>query len=185
MKNIVIIGPSRVGKSTLSSLLCKRYNFDYISGDSIRNAFMNIYPKLGYSTKNTVQKIEFCKFISWIINENRIHLKRDIYYVIDSSDISIENAVSIFRDSLIIGLGCKVINPMDMLKQMKDKDTELEWTYGYKEEELLQIIHETILNSQLLYEKCQLYTLPYFDTSLNRDNTYQEICELIEKEMEL
>ena len=42
MKNIIIIGPSRVGKSTLSSMLCKKYNLSYISGDSIRNAFINI-----------------------------------------------------------------------------------------------------------------------------------------------
>lgn len=43
MKNIIIIGPSRVGKSTLTSILCEKYNFNYISGDSIRNAFIDIY----------------------------------------------------------------------------------------------------------------------------------------------
>lgn len=43
MKNIIIIGSSRVGKSTLASILCAKYNFNYMSGDSIRNAFINIY----------------------------------------------------------------------------------------------------------------------------------------------
>lgn len=117
MKNIIIIGPSRVGKSTLASILCKKYNFSYISGDSIRNAFINIYPELGYSTKNTIEKKEFCRFINWIIGENNIHLKRDIYYVIDSADISIKNAKDAFKNALIIGLGCKDINPNCMLKK--------------------------------------------------------------------
>ena len=38
------MGPSRVGKTTLSSILCEKYNLNYISGDSIINAFINIYP---------------------------------------------------------------------------------------------------------------------------------------------
>ena len=57
MKNIIIIGPSRTGKSTLASLVCKKYNLSYISGDSIRNAFIKIYPELGYSPKTTIDKI--------------------------------------------------------------------------------------------------------------------------------
>lgn len=104
MKNIIIIGPSRVGKSTLASILCKKYNLNYISGDSIRNAFINIYPKLGFTVKNTVEREDFCKFINFIINENNIHLKRNIYYVIDSADISIKNAKKMFKDSLIIAI---------------------------------------------------------------------------------
>lgn len=56
MKNIIIIGSSRVGKSTLASILCAKYNFNYMSGDSIRNAFINIYPELGYTVENTIKK---------------------------------------------------------------------------------------------------------------------------------
>ena len=92
MKNIIIIGSSRVGKSTLASILCAKYNFNYMSGDSIRNAFINIYPELGYTVENTIENKDFCKFINFIINENNIHLKRNIYYVIDSADILIKNA---------------------------------------------------------------------------------------------
>lgn len=96
MKNI-IIGPSRVGKSTLASILCEKYNFNYISGDSIRNAFINIYPELWYTVKNTIGRKDFCEFINFIINENNIHLKRNVYYVIDSVDISIKTAKEILK----------------------------------------------------------------------------------------
>lgn len=185
MKNIIIIGPSRVGKSTLASILCKKYNFSYISGDSIRNAFINIYPELGYSTKNTIEKKEFCRFINWIIGENNIHLKRDIYYVIDSADISIKNAKDAFKDSLIIGLGCKDINPNCMLKKIKENDTELEWTYGYNDKDLLEIINSTISKSKLLYKECILNDICYFDTSLDRYKTYGDIYKYIESNIEM
>lgn len=183
MKNIIIIGPSRVGKSTLASLICKKYNFNYISGDSIRNAFINIYPQLGYTTKNTIERIEFCKFINWITNENNIHLKRQVYYVIDSADISIETAKNIFKDSLIMGLGCKDIDPNEMLIKIKNNDTKLEWTYGYSDKELLKIINSSISKSKALYNECILNNIPYFDTSEDRYETYNKIYEFIEMEM--
>lgn len=185
MKNIIIIGPSRVGKSTLASILCKKYNFNYISGDSIRNAFINIYPQLGYSVKNTIEKSKFCEFINWIIKENNVHLKRDIYYVIDSADISIENAKNIFKNSLIIGLGCKDAKVEGMLKKIKENDTEIDWTYGYNDKDLLEIINSTISKSKLLYNECTLNNIYYFDTSIDRYSTYNEIYEFIEKNMEI
>lgn len=185
MKNIVILGPSRVGKSSLSSLLCKKFDFSYISGDSIRNAFMNIYPELGYNTKNTISNLDFCKFINWITNENNIHLKRDVYYVIDSTDISIKNALNYFKNSLIIVLGSKDITSKMMMNNMKKYDTKLEWTYGYNDKELLQIATDTIKRSKDLYEQCLENNILYYDTSFNRNETFNEIFKKIEEEMDI
>lgn len=184
MKNIIIIGPSRVGKSTLASILCKKYNFNYMSGDSIRNAFINIYPELGYTVKNTVKKKDFCKFINFIINENNIHLKRDVYYIIDSADISIQTAKEVFKNSLIIGIGCKEISAEELKNKILEHDNNLDWTYGYREEDLLDISKETINNSINLYNECILNNICYFDTSLDRYETYNDIYKYIESNIE-
>lgn len=183
MKNIIILGSSRAGKSTLASLICKKYNYSYVSGDSIRNAFINIYPELGYTTKNTIEKIEFCKFINFIINQNNIHLKRDVYYVIDSADISIQNAKDIFKNSLIIAIGCKNIDEKELAENIKNNDTKLDWTYGYSDNDLKDIAHRTIKRSKEIYNECVEMQIPYFDTSINRKNTYDKIFEFIDKEL--
>jgi len=185
MKNIIIIGPSRVGKSTLASILCEKYNLNYVSGDSIRNAFIDIYPELGYTVKNTVNRKDFCKFINFITNENNIHLKRDVYYVIDSADISIKNAKEIFKNSLIIGIGCKEISAEEFKNKILEHDINLDWTYGYSEKELLSISKETIDNSVNLYNECVLNNICYFDTSINRYETYDEIYKYIESNIEV
>lgn len=184
MKNIIIIGPSRVGKSTLASILCKKYNFNYMSGDSIRNALINIYPELGYTVKDTVKKKDFCKFINFIINENNIHLKRDVYYIIDSADISIQTAKEVFKNSLIIGIGCKEISAEELKNKILEHDNNLDWTYGYREEDLLDISKETINNSINLYNECILNNICYFDTSLDRYETYNDIYKYIESNIE-
>lgn len=181
MKNIIILGPARVGKSTLASLLCKNYNLDYISGDSIRNAFINIFPELNYNSKNTIEKIEFCQFINWIVNENKIHLKREIFYVIDSTDISIENAKKVFKDYILIVLGSKNITINELVKNIKKNDTKLEWTYGCSDKELFKIAEETIEKSKKLYEESLKNNVLYFDTSFERNKIYNQIFEFIKK----
>lgn len=185
MKNIIIIGPSRVGKSTLASILCQKYNFSYTSGDSIRNAFINIYPNLGYTVKNTIEREDFCKFINFIINENNIHLKRNIYYVIDSSDISIQIAKKVFKDSIIIGIGCKDISQEHLKNNILKYDTKLEWTYNCSEKEILDLALSTINRSNKLYNECILNDIAYFDTSLDRYETYNEIYKYIESIIEV
>ncbi len=183
MKNIIILGPSRVGKSTLSSLLCKKYNFNYISGDSIRNAFINIYPQLGYTAQNTIKRVEFCKFINFIINENSIHLKRALYYVVDSAEISIKNAKKYFKNSLIICLGCKDITIEDMIQKIKTNDTKLDWTYKYDDRSLKEIAKNTIDESRRMSEECKINNVSYFDTSLDRIKTYNEILKFLERQI--
>lgn len=153
------------------------------SGDSIRNAFINIYPDLGYTTKNTIGRIEFCKFINWLINENNVHLKRNTYYVIDSADISLDNAIQVFNNAIIICIGCKDITIQEMVEKMKENDTKLEWTYGYSDDDLYSVADETITNSRELYKKCLNNDVSYFDTSIDRYKTYEEIFKYIEKEM--
>ncbi len=185
MKNIIIVGPSRVGKSTLASILCQKYNLSYISGDSIRNAFINIYPELGYTVKNTIERKAFCEFINSIINENNIHLKKNVHYVIDSADISISNAKEIFKNSLIIAIGCKNISKEDLKNKILKYDTKLDWTYKYSEENILSFSKETIDNSIKLYNECILNDIVYFDTSIDRYETYNEIYKYIESNIKV
>lgn len=152
-----------------------------MSGDSIRNAFINIYPELCYNTKNTVDKIDFLKFINWVINENNVHLKRQVYNVIDSADINIKNSKKVFKDCLIIALGSKDISISDMTKNIKKYDKPQDWTYGYNEKDLIAISKETIIKSKKLYEDCIINNIPYFDTSNCRLQEYNKVFEYIEK----
>lgn len=183
MKSIIILGPARVGKSTLASLLCEKYDLNYISGDSIRNAFINIYPELNYSSRNAIERIEFCKFIKWIARENKIHLKREIYYVIDSAEISIENAKKVFNDFFIIVIGAKDISIDELVKNIKKYDTELEWTYRCTDEELIKIAKETIEKSKNFYEEAEKNDVLYFDASFNRNKVYDKIVEYIDSNL--
>ena len=108
-----------------------------------------------------------------------------MYYVIDSADILIKNAKEIFKNSLIIGIGCKEISAEELKNKILEHDINLDWTYGYSEEDLLSISKETINNSINLYNECISNNICYFDTSLDRYETYNDIYKYIESNIEV
>lgn len=184
MKNIIILGSPRVGKSSLASLLCQKYdNMHYISGDSIRNGFIKFYPELKYTSENMKQKIDFCKFINHIIIENNIHLKRNINYIVDTTDITIENAIDVFKESIIIVLGCKDLSEEEYKDIIKKNDTKLEWTWNCSDVELLNVCRESINLSKQLYVECEKYNIPYFETSTNRKKVFSDIIKYIDQKV--
>ena len=184
MKNILILGPSRSGKSTLAYNICKKYSLEYISGDSIRNAFIKIYPEIGYTVKNTINRIDFCSFIKTIIRENCACLKKKCYYVVESADISIENAIKIFNDYLIICVGCGDISSEKLKNNIRQYDTELDWTKQVDDKELLLIANEIVARSKKMAKESEVYQIKYFDTSLNREKIYEDIYKYLDDEFE-
>ena len=122
-----------------------------------------------------MERKDFCEFINFVIEENNIHLKRNVYYIIDSADISIKSAKEILKNSLIIPIGCKEISAQDLKDKILKHDTKLEWTYGYEEKEVLDISKEIINNSIKLYNECILNNICYFDTSIDRYETYNSL----------
>ena len=76
MKNLVILGASRAGKTTLAREINKKYpNYHILSGDSIRNAFQETLPQ------NEINKYDgkgmredFSRFSAYLFKE---HIKKN------------------------------------------------------------------------------------------------------------
>lgn len=102
------------------------------------------------------------------------------------ADISIKTAKEILKNALIIGIGCKEIPVEELKNKILKHDINLDLTYGwYSEEELLSISKETINNSINLYNECISNNIWYFDTSLDRYETYNDIYKYIESNIEV
>lgn len=46
MKNIIIIGRPRAGKSTLANMIADKFNYQIIRTDAVRNTFKTVFPEL-------------------------------------------------------------------------------------------------------------------------------------------
>ena len=56
MKNIIILGAARAGKSTLAQMLHKDYNYSIVSIDAFVSALQDAFPELGITHSNTENK---------------------------------------------------------------------------------------------------------------------------------
>jgi adenylate kinase family enzyme len=69
MKNIIIGGTVRSGKTTLANLLRDKYNFSKVESDTIVNAFDKVFPEFGITHKNPdLTKEKYQPFLFEILN---------------------------------------------------------------------------------------------------------------------
>ena len=70
MKNIIILGTARSGKTTLANMLHKEYNYSIVSIDSFVSALRDGFPNLGIAHSNTEEKFKLLpKFVLTYMNK--------------------------------------------------------------------------------------------------------------------
>lgn len=85
MKNVVIIGAPRSGKSTLSrKLFEKDKRYSIIGSDEVRRAFDEIFPELEINDRGGVgTKLKFPIFMSKLLDILCRNNIRDIFYIFE------------------------------------------------------------------------------------------------------
>lgn len=186
MKNIVILGASRAGKTTLAREICKLYpSYHLINGDSIRSAFQEVLPQNNINKFGGTGMIEdFSKFCANYFR-NQISRNKGLFnYIFDSCDVSVSNAVKYFSsdDVIVIYMGYSNINEYEALRNYRKFEQTDDWTVKRTDEELLIHAREWINNSKKFNIECEKMGIQYIDTSFNREQVIKKLKEeLVEK----
>lgn len=184
MKNIIILGIPRAGKSTLSKRIVKKYsNYITIDTDSIRDAFQHALPKTEINKYNGKgMKDDFPKFIEQLLYWKSYN-NQEYRYIIDSTDISVAKAKELFdiEDNVIVFLGYPDTTADEVLKNCRKYDKANSWSKHVGDIELKIYIEQYIEKSKKLKEECKKYGFKFFDTSINREKVLKEAMEYIDK----
>ena len=176
MKNIMLLGISRAGKSTFSNMLHEKYSYNIIHADMVKASYQkHIDNKTSLELKNS---INYRLFIKDIFCHEVKYNKTNC--VIDTVDIFPEDITDCDKENyLIYFFGY----PDIAWKELVDiwKKTDLEFTKKFTEEELIAKAKRGIENSKIIKEKCEKYGLIFIDTTYNRDETFQKLLDGIEK----
>ena len=70
MKNVIIFGEPRSGKSTLANMIVDKFNYQVIHVDAIRDTFKTIYPELNIAPDIAINNKKFQLFIQEYLNRN-------------------------------------------------------------------------------------------------------------------
>jgi len=63
--NIIIAGVPRVGKSTMSHILSRKFGYQHVSMDAINAGFERVFPELGINTYADMPSLAILYNIRW------------------------------------------------------------------------------------------------------------------------
>ena len=183
MRNIIIGGTVRSGKTTLANLIREKFYYSKVESDTIVNAFDRVYPEFGITHKKAeLAREKYEPFLFEVLNG----FCRDLKYagnvtVFPGSQFLPENLSRYEKQDkyIIIFLGLCGATPKELLNTIREHDTENDWTHKKDDEWLLRFCENVIRESEKIKADCEKYGFLYFDTYKDRKHTLEEICELI------
>lgn len=176
MKNILLVGASRAGKTTFTKMVSKEYQI--IDGDTIREAYKIVINKDTSLCSHEVGQLEeYQKFIIEVF-KRYIKYNKDLRYILDTVDI-VPSQIDLFdaKDTLMIVFGYPNAKAEDVVAMQRKYDTCDDWTFSLSEQELLDNATYWIKRSKEYERECKRLNIKFVDTSRN---CQEVLCELLD-----
>jgi len=182
MKNIIIGGAARSGKTILSQKISKEFGHSHIPTDAFVGAF-EVFPQCGIAHDGMAFETiceNFEPFLhGFFVNMDYI----DIPYIIDSYHITPEIVVQNkwHEQYQVLFLGFPNINLEDKLNHIKQNKNRFDWTEDISEDELRSNIRSLIERSRYFEKECRKLGLQFYDTGTDFETAMTEIMTLLQE----
>lgn len=181
MKNVLILGTGRVGKTTLAKMIHKECGHSLISVESILGSFQALYPEIGM--RNDIYCDELITpFVAEYI-KGAMFAHPDCKLVIEGYHIHPRTAKKFIdtNEFEIVVLGCTSLTPEQILTNIRKYDDESCWTQSMSDEFILNHAKNHISQAKEMQLECKKLNIPFYDTSLNRPQILTDILEILKK----
>lgn len=207
MKNIIIAGSSRAGKSTLARKINNELNYFVIGVDKLVAIFGEAYPqlniKLNWDRKKTTDNIApflghflgmfsssdgrgLLSYSHGALTGNRFVLEGGYFNFDEIMPILNAYGIKELKENfLLIGLVQNQKTVDEFVNDFKKYDTPDDWTYGFSDDDLTEIAENEILFSQYMTKHLLKYEFTIYDTSIEREHVLNQIIENIKSEVSL
>ena len=207
MKNIIIVGPSRAGKTTLARRINEELNYFVISLDKLVATFQGAYPqldiRLNWNREKTTDNLApfLGHFLGAFSSSHgvayelnlRAHAVKGNRFVLEGGYFNFEKISSILKmygieelkdNFLLIGLVQNKKTVDEFVNDFKKNDTEDDWTYGFDDDELREYASkDAIPFSRSMTDHLMEYGFTIYDTSTERDQVLDKIVEDIKSKL--
>lgn len=207
MKNIIIAGSSRAGKSTLARIINEELNCFVISVDKLVAVFQGAYPqldiKLNWNREKTTDNIApfLGNFLGAFSSSHGVayelnlqkHAVKGNRFVLEGGYFNFEKILPILKmygieelkdNFILIGLVQNNKTADEFARDFKKHDTEDDWTYGWDDEEYREYaIKDAIPSNLSMTEHLVKYGFVIYDTSKDREQVFDKIVEDIKSKL--
>ena len=199
MKNIIIAGPGRTGKSTLARKINQELNYFVVGLDKLVAIFGEAYPKLDIRLNWNYEKTRtnLSPFIGHFLGMFSSTDGRGLLpyshgavkgnrFVLEGSYFKFEEILPILEsygvkelnnDFLLIGLVQKEKSVDEFVHDFKKYDTEADWTYGFNDDDLRELSESLVEDNRYFYSYLLQYSFTVYDTSRGREHVLDQILE--------
>lgn len=205
MKNIIIAGPSRAGKSTLARKINEELNYFVISVDKLVAVFQGAYPqlniRLNWNRKKTTDNLApflghylgmfsstdgrgLLPYSHGAVKGNRFVLEGGYFNFEKILPILNMYEIEELKDNfLLIGLVQNKKTVDEFVSDLKKYDTEDDWTYNFNDDNLREISEDAISFSRSMSDHLVKYGFTIYDTSMEREQVLNQIVEDIKSKL--
>lgn len=192
MKNILIMGIGRAGKTTLSEMIKNKYpNYNLVHSDSIKWALIRAAGKEKYYRTNIKEQKEFEHgeyFQKTLLEFFKSSIKDDTNkygYILESGQLEPKFVKEIidFNETIVICLGLGNLTKEEIIELCRKNDTQSDWTYNLPYADLEAHAEKWSKMNELLKVECPKYGIKYIDTSKNRKEVLNKILENIGEQL--
>ena len=182
MKNIIIGGSCRAGKSMLAKRLLKEYpSLNYIATDHIRTALIYAQP---YKNFDNEDFDEYRKFVYKLFERNKQYNKIGMFLMFEGGHFSIDEFLSLYtsEDTIGIFVGKPNLSEQEYFDEIRAHEGEHNWTKRHSDEKLKEFVksyHKKNLEEAEQVKKLNLDNLFYLDTSFNQLEKIDAFIEAI------
>ncbi|MCL2373312.1 MAG: hypothetical protein FWC78_07900 [Defluviitaleaceae bacterium] len=195
MKNIIISGTGRAGKSTLARKIGEELNYFVINNDRLVAIFSEAFPQLNirFGCGETIKNI--APFIGHFLGMFSSPAGRGLFpcsqgalkqnpFVLEGWAFDFEQILPILNmygiTSLkehftLIGLSLNNKTPSQQASDMKKYDNKHDWTYGLNDIERTKLAEENIAYNKTANSYLQNHGFTMYDTSTEREKIFAKI----------
>ena len=188
MKNILIMGIGRAGKTTLSNMIKEKYvSYNLIHSDSIKWAIIRAKGMEEYYRENIEEQKEFehSEYFQRILLEFfNSCIRNDINnngYILESGQLDPKLVKELINtdETEIICLGHGQLTKNDIIELCRKNDKKSDWTYDISDKKLEVHAEKWSEMNEKLKRECPKYGIKYIDTSQNRIEALTKILNNI------
>ena len=199
MKNIIIAGASRSGKSTLARKINEELGYFVISIDKLVATFQEAYPqlniKLNWNREKTTDNIApfLGHFLGMFSSANGRGLLPYSHGAVEGNMFVLEGGYINFgmilpilktygmedlkENFLLIGLVQNRKTVDEFVCDFKKYDTENDWTYYLDDDELKEVSEDAVSYNRSMSEHLVKYGFTIYDTSKEREQVLDKIVD--------
>ncbi len=187
LKNIILIGPSRSGKTTLANMIKNEFGYNIVTLDDLVNAFGITFPELNISQEKDEKEVskQFTKFLINLLlfYNNEFNKRKNIRRIIEGIYIDLDILFKEIKkeDFIIIGLHYSNRTEEQFLKYLKKYDTKLDWTIQYDDNGKLKSIKHFLNRNKDFMKMYKKYEILNYDVSENRELVFETILKDLRK----